>query len=112
MEGFLIRGWELIQPWCGETSASARGATLAACWLHEPHPISNRLVGLGFPHPARWYRRGGGGIDAGDLHFRPRVVGVVEIWKGFYPGMSTYPLRVRRDFDVVPRSHSRRALAP
>ena len=59
MEGFLIRGWELILPGCGGTSALARGATLAARWLHEPQPISNHPVGLGFPHPSERYRPGG-----------------------------------------------------
>ena len=76
MEGFLIRGWKLILPGCGGTSALAREATLAARWLHEPQPISNHPVGLGF-HTLR------DGIDPGDLRFRPRVVGFVEIWKGF-----------------------------
>ena len=56
MEGFLTRGWELILPGCGGTPAQARGATLAARWLHEPQPISNHPVGLGFPHPAGRYR--------------------------------------------------------
>ena len=37
---------------CGGTSTLAKGATLAARWFHEPHPISNQQVGLGFPHPA------------------------------------------------------------
>ena len=37
----------------------ARGATLAARWLHEPQPISNQPVGLGFPHPAGRCRPGG-----------------------------------------------------
>ena len=58
MDGFLIRGWELILPGCGGTSALARGATLAARWLHEPQPISNLPMGLGFPHPAGRYRPG------------------------------------------------------
>ena len=58
MEGFLIRGWELILPGCGGTSALARGATLAARWLHEPQPIiRNHPVGL-FPHRAGRYRPG------------------------------------------------------
>ena len=30
----------------------------------------------GFPHLA-------GGVDPGDLRFRPQVVGVVEVWKDF-----------------------------
>ena len=54
MEGFLIRGWGFILSGCGGVSALARGATLAAHWLHEPQPISNRLVGWGF------YTAGGG----------------------------------------------------
>ena len=56
----------------------AREATLAARWLHEPQPIrnSNPPAGLGFSLLR-------GGIDPGDLHFRPRAVGVVEIWKDF-----------------------------
>ena len=58
MGGFLTRGWELILPECGGTSALSRGATLAAGWLHEPEPISNHLVGLGFPNPAGRYRPG------------------------------------------------------
>ena len=45
MEGFLSRGWELILPGCGGTSALARGATFAARCLHELHPISNLPVG-------------------------------------------------------------------
>ena len=59
MEGFLTRGWEIILPGCGGTSALARGPTLAARWLHEPQLINDRPVGLGFPHPAGRYRPGG-----------------------------------------------------
>ena len=42
----------------------ARGATLAARWLHEPQPISNQTVGLGFPHPAGRYRPEGSGLTS------------------------------------------------
>ena len=49
----------------------ARGAILAAYLLNEPQPISNQPEGLGVVL---------GGIDPGDLRFRPQVVGVVEIW--------------------------------
>ena len=76
MEGFLIRGWELILPGCVRTSTLSREATLAARWFHEPQPISNQPISLGF-HTLR------GGNDPGDLPLRPRVVGVVGIWKGF-----------------------------
>ena len=78
MEDFITRGWEFILPGCGGTSALARGAALAARWLHELQPISNHSVGLGF-HTLR------GGIDPGNLRVRPRVVGVVEIWKDLLP---------------------------
>ena len=64
MEGFLTRGWEIILPGCGGTLALARGAYLAARWLHEPQPISNRSVGLGFPHPAGWYRPEGSALSS------------------------------------------------
>ena len=64
MEGFLSRGWELILPGCGGTSALARGATLAARWLHEPQPISNHPVGLGFPHLAGRYWPGGFAVSS------------------------------------------------
>ena len=56
MEGVLARGWELVLSGCGGTSSLARGATLAARWLHEPQPISIDPVGLGFAHPAGRYR--------------------------------------------------------
>ena len=55
MEGVLIRGWDLILPECGETSTLARGATLAARWLHD----QSARVELGFPHRAWRYRPGG-----------------------------------------------------
>ena len=72
MERFIKRGLELIHPGCGRTSALARGATLAARWLHEPQSKSNHPVGLRFPYLT-------GGIDQGDLFSRPRVVGFVEV---------------------------------
>ena len=72
MEGFLIRGWEIILPGCGGTSALARDAYLAARWLHESQPISNQLLTWGF-YTAQ------GVIDPGDLCCRPRVVGVAEV---------------------------------
>ena len=76
MQGYLNRGWEIILPGCGGTSALAQGATLAARRLHGPQPISNHPVGFVF-HTLR------SGIDPGDIRFRPGVVGVVEKWKDF-----------------------------
>ena len=66
---FLIWGWDLNLPVSGATSTLTGGATLAARWLHEPRPISNQPVWLGF-HTV-W-----GGIDPGDARFRPQVLGV------------------------------------
>ena len=60
----------------------SRGATLSARCLHEPQPMSDQLVGWGF-YTAR------GGIDPGDLCFRPRAVGVVDLWRYFTSGDKT-----------------------
>ena len=68
----LIRGWEVILPGYGGTSALARGASRAAPWVHGPSQSSITHWGWGF-HTLL------GSIDAGDLRFRPRVVLVVEI---------------------------------
>ena len=91
MEGLLTRGREIILPGCGRTSVLSRGTTLAACWLHEPQPISNQPVELGFPHLAGRHRPVGsafsspvrGGLDPGDHRFRPQVVGLVKVFKDF-----------------------------
>ena len=64
IEAFSTRGWERILSGCGGTSALARDATLAARWLNEPQPISNQPVGLGFPHRAGRYRRGGSAFSS------------------------------------------------
>ena len=76
MERFLIWRWNVTLPECGATSTLARGETPTARWLHEHQPITNQSVGSGFHTVC-------GGIDPGDLRFRPRVVGVVEIWKEY-----------------------------
>ena len=56
MGGVLIRGRDLILFVSGANSTLVRGETLAARWLHEPQPISNQLVGLGFSHRAGRYQ--------------------------------------------------------
>ena len=79
LEIFLIRAWDLNLSVSGATSTLAGGATLAARWLHEPRPISNPPVWLGF-HTVQ------GRINPGDPRFRPQVVVGVEVWKGFESG--------------------------
>ena len=54
MEGFLIRGSELILPGFGGTSALARGATLAERWRHQPQSFSNHPVGKPILPRVRW----------------------------------------------------------
>ena len=44
------------------------------CSLYTPQLISDRPVGIGV-HTVR------GGMDPGEIDFRPRVVGIAEIWK-------------------------------
>ena len=79
---FLTRGWELVLPGCGGTSALAQGATLAARWIHEPQPISNHLVGLGFPHPAGRYRPGGPAFStSGSWSCRDRERFMIRGWE-------------------------------
>ena len=106
MEGFLTRGWELILPGCGGTSALARGATLAARRLRKPQPISDHPVGLGFPHPAGRYRPGRSAFSSpGCWSCRDMEGFLTRGWEFILPGG-------RRDFGVGPRGNSRRALAP
>ena len=75
MEGFLSQEWELILAGCGGTSALARGAKPSPrAGSMRPSRSAITQWGWGF-HTLR------GGIDPGDLRFRPRVVGVVEVRK-------------------------------
>ena len=88
MEGFLTRGWEIILPGCGGTSALARGATLAARWLHEPQAISNHPVGLGFPHPSGRYRPGGSACTSpGSWSCRDMKGFLTREWDIILPGV-------------------------
>ena len=104
MERFLIRDGKISSPGaegprrCPEGQLSPRVDSMSLSQL------AARRLGWGF-HTLR------GGIYP-DLRFRPRVVGVVAIWKVSDPGMGTYPPRVWRNLGVVPRGNSRRALAP
>ena len=107
MVGFLMRGWEIIRPGCGGTSALAREKTFAARWLHRPQLISNHPVGLGFLHSAGRYRPGGSAFfSLGCSSCRDMYVRICD------PGMGTYPPRVRQDLGVGPGGNFRRALPP
>ena len=77
MEGFMIRGWDPILLRCGGTSALVRGETLAARSLYEG---SSQSTISGWRWGFHIVQRG---IDPGDRCFRPRVVGVVHVWKEF-----------------------------
>lgn len=58
----MIRGWDPMLPgWR---------------WLYALKPISDRPMGLAFPHRA-------GRFDTGEFDFHPRFAGVVNIWKDF-----------------------------
>ena len=43
-----------------------------------------------------------GGIDPGNLRFRPRVIGAVEIWTDFEPPMENYPPRGALWLSTIP----------
>ena len=74
MEGFLMRGWGPIltvgpRRWPGGTLSPRAGSM-----SRSQSAISQ--WGWRFYTPR-------GAIDPGHLRFRPRVVGVIEIWKDF-----------------------------
>ena len=87
IEGFLIRGWELILPRCGGISMWARGETLAARWLRGPQPIIHHPVALGFTHPAGRYRPGGSEFSSlGCWTCRDREEFLIRGWEIILPG--------------------------
>ena len=97
MKEFLTRGWEIIIPGFGRTTALSRGATLAACWLHEPQLISNQPVGLGFPHPAVRYRPGGSAFSSsGCWSCRDMEDFMNRGWKIILPGFGGTSALARR----------------
>ena len=86
----------------GGSSTLPRRATLDARWLHEPQPISNPPVGLGFPHRAGRYRPVGSPLSpAGCWSRRDMEEFQTREKRPYHP-------RVRRDLDVVPSGNSRR----
>ena len=104
----MIRGWDLILPGCSETSTLARRATLSARWLHQFQPVSNQREWCCGFHTVR------GGIDPRDLRSRPRVAGVLKIWKDLESGDGTlsFPGATRPQRWPDGQRNSRRALAP
>ena len=77
MERFMIRGREIILPRCGGTSTRwPEGQLLPRAGSMSLSQSAITQLGWDF-HTLR------GGIDAEDLSFRPRVVGVVGLWKDF-----------------------------
>ena len=109
MEQFLIRGWDPILPGCGGTSTLARGEISPRAGPMSPSRSPSRSTisqwGWGF-HTVE------GGIDPGDLRFRPPLLLDVQRHGMLsYPGMRLHPPQVRRDLDDVPGGSFRRALA-
>ena len=64
----VVEVWKDFQS--GDGNLSSRGALA----LYDPQPISDRPVGLGFPHRAGRFRPGG------RHRFRLQVVGDVDVW--------------------------------
>ena len=65
-------------------------------------------VRCGIDQRGRGFHTVRGGIDPGDLSYRLRVVGVVEICKDSHPGMRPCPPRERRDLGGVQLAWSER----
>ena len=75
MEGFLTCGWELILHRCGRSAALARGANLPRA--DSRNPSQSAIGQWDWGLLILW-----GGIAPGYFSVRPRVFGVVEMWKG------------------------------
>ena len=74
MEGFLIRGCELILS--------------GVRWLYVRSSANQRSAsGTGVFYTVRYC------FDPGDLRCRPKIVGVVKVLRISDPGMETYPAR-------------------
>ena len=85
MEGFLIRGWDpmtLSSPDAAGPRRCPEGQLSPRVGYMSPSQSANGRWGWGF-HTVRV------GIDLGNHRFRPRVVRVVGIWKGFWSGDRT-----------------------
>ena len=105
MEIFLIRGWDPILPGVTGLRGWPEGQLSPHADSMSPSQSAICQWGWGF-HILR------SGIDPEDLRFRPRVVGVVDVWKDFLSGDGPYPPRERRDLNVGARGNSHHALTP
>ena len=77
MEGFLIRGWGLTPP---------PGAAGPRRWSEGQLSPRSGSTNLSQSAASQWgwgFHTVRGGIDPGDHRFRPRIVGVIEVWKDF-----------------------------
>ena len=72
----MIRGGDLSSPGTAEPRRWPEGQLSPRAGPTGPSQSAIAKWGWDF-HTLR------GGIDPGDLPLRPRVVGVVEMWKGF-----------------------------
>ena len=76
LEGFVIRGWELILPGCAGSK-------------YDPQPISDRPVGLGFPHCVGRCRPGGTPFSSPGCRSCTCMEGfLIREWKPILPGVS------------------------
>ena len=76
MEGFVTRGWEIIPPGAAGPRRWPEGQLSPRAGFMSPSQSATSQWGWRF-HTVR------SGIDQGELRFRPRFVGVVEIWNDF-----------------------------
>ena len=72
MEGFLTRGWEISSPSVAGLRRLPEGQLSARAGSMSPSQSTIIQWGWGFSILR-------GGIDPGDVRFRPRVDGVVEM---------------------------------
>ena len=84
----------------GRTSDPGIELILGRRWLHEPQPISNQPVGLGFPHHAGRYWLGGPPFSFPAMGITKKVirmVGLLELQvygRISNPGVGPYPPQV------------------
>ena len=84
---FLSGDWNLSSPGAAGPRRWSEGEFLGPRWLHEPQLNRNHLVGLGFLHPAGWYRPGGCALSSPGCWSCRDMEGVlIRGWKRTLPG--------------------------